>query len=335
MTGLTAPRIGVVTDSSLHLFEIQSVLKDSGYEVAGAYTPDKINDEALVQSEADAWVVSLSVESDCDEVVSLMFDLIDVPILLDENAGDDDEDEDRVPWQKRLMKKLAGVAVAGTVRVKAQAEDTNPILSEANRAGAERQVARNVWVLGASLGGPEAVVEFLQQVPVDLPVSFVYAQHIDAKFCQVLAEAIDKNTPFEARVLGDDDVLTYGQVGIVPVESELKFLPMGKVVRTGKPWSGPFAPAIDQVINDVASVYADCAGTIIFSGMGDDGAKACDVMRQQGGAVWAQSPDHCISPHMPEAALAGGRVEFNASPAELAVALVQRYAANSVRQEQT
>ena len=54
------------------------------------------------------------------------------------------------------------------------------------------KLAQNIWVLGASLGGPEAVKQFLAELPGNLPVAFMLAQHLGASFMNLLAEQLDK-----------------------------------------------------------------------------------------------------------------------------------------------
>ncbi len=52
------PRIGVVSDTPLQLFAIQSALRDAGYEIVIACAPDRLSASLLLQTHADAWVVS-------------------------------------------------------------------------------------------------------------------------------------------------------------------------------------------------------------------------------------------------------------------------------------
>jgi chemosensory pili system protein ChpB (putative protein-glutamate methylesterase) len=52
--------------------------------------------------------------------------------------------------------------------------------------------AEHIWVLGASLGGPNAVKEFLDALPKGLPVGFVYAQYIDARFQKALIQTLSR-----------------------------------------------------------------------------------------------------------------------------------------------
>jgi chemosensory pili system protein ChpB (putative protein-glutamate methylesterase) len=65
--------------------------------------------------------------------------------------------------------------------------------------------------------------------------------------------------------------------------------------------------------------------------MESDGAIACRLIKQKGGRVWVQSPASCISPSMPEAALATGCVDYQGSAEGLARHLTQEIVAGDNR----
>jgi chemotaxis response regulator CheB len=54
--------------------------------------------------------------------------------------------------------------------------------------------AEHIWVLGASLGGSNAVKEFLDALPKGLPVGFVYAQYIDARYQKTLIQTLGRHS---------------------------------------------------------------------------------------------------------------------------------------------
>ena len=329
------PRIGVVSDTPLQLFAIQSALKDAGYDIVLACAPDRLSVDLLLQSHADAWVVSLSEQADSGAIASLLLEQLDVPILLDEHDPQANTDDcARADWSPRLTAKLQQLLLSADSALQQVPVAANPVIANALASSRKAEVSRHVWVLGASLGGPEAIAEFLLALPANLPLCLVYAQHIDRNFSALLAQVMARNTSFNVSLLDADSVLSPGNFGVVPVETELRFRPLGKIEATGDDWPGPFAPAIDQVISDIAGVYGNSCGAIIFSGMGEDGAAACAQVRREGGSVWAQSPDSCICSSMPLAAIDTGAVEYQASPGELARALGARYTSSSYSQIQ-
>ena len=192
----------------------------------------------------------------------------------------------------------------------------------------KEELPDQVWVLGASLGGPASVKLFLDQLPGNLPVAFVLAQHIDGGFQDVLAQVLGRHNGFSVSVAHNHQRLRKGDVVIVPVAYEIKFNSEGEIQVTDVPWDGPYAPSIDQVILNVGQVFGKSSGAIIFSGMGNDSAIAGPQMKELGGVLWAQSADSCANSSQPDCIRDTGCISFSGTPQALAFQLVER-----IRQE--
>ncbi len=312
MVGEAAPRIGLICDSDLNRHILQSVLRDGGYEVPLCCDLSRLRsqlsvltDTATIDTDIDAWLIDLG-----EDEVGLSYELLEEntskPMLLNDHLPPVQEHEAHQLWRRRLLKKLETVAVRSTQQ---------PVKGQRS--------ADSVWVLAASLGGPEAVKEFLAVLPAGLPLAMVYAQHIESSFDQLLTTAVGKQEAYPLQVAKGEQHLRNGEVTVVPVDSQLHFMDHGRVVEIRKPWQGQYQPAIDQVIAELARVYRKKLGVIVFSGMCNDGEIGCRVARANGATVWAQSPGSCICPAMPEAALSTGAVSYQATPAQLAESLAR------------
>ncbi len=188
----------------------------------------------------------------------------------------------------------------------------------------------NVWVLGASIGGPEAVKIFLSKIPEELPVAFVLAQHLGDGFIPLLAAQLDNLSCFTVKEGIDGDILKHGEVVIVSVEQRMALDSKGKIKFLKENWAGHYKPSIDSVIEDVTNYYQKQSGVIIFSGMGSDGALACQKFSQQyEGKVWAQSSDTCVVSSMPDSVRQANLVSFSGSPEALALEISLQYMTES------
>jgi len=188
----------------------------------------------------------------------------------------------------------------------------------------------NVWVLGASIGGPEAVKIFLSKIPEELPVAFVLAQHLGDGFIPLLAAQLDNLSCFTVKEGIDGDILKHGEVVIVSVEQRMALDSKGKIKFLKENWAGHYKPSIDSVIEDVTNYYQKQSGVIIFSGMGNDGALACQKFSQQyEGKVWAQSSDTCVVSSMPDSVRQANLVSFSGSPEALALEISLQYMTES------
>src|SRR5204863_9923018 len=84
------------------------------------------------------------------------------------------------------------------------------------------------WARGASIGGPEAVREFLAALPAGLPVLFLLAQHMGSDFVDLMTQQLSKATKYKVRHVADGDLVAHGDVVIVPLAERLRIAPSGE-----------------------------------------------------------------------------------------------------------
>jgi len=182
--------------------------------------------------------------------------------------------------------------------------------------------ARRIWVLGASIGGPQAVKQFLARLPKDLPVCFILAQHIGVGFVNLLAEQLSRVTNVKVTTPEDGMVLEKGHLVVAPVDKRINFSERGVISMEAITQRSIYSPSIDDVMTVVAKHYGVDANAIIFSGMGNDGTAGCHLIAQKGGMVWAQEPDSCVISSMADSVRFADIVSLSATPEELADNLV-------------
>lgn len=182
---------------------------------------------------------------------------------------------------------------------------------------------QRVWVLGASIGGPEAVREFLAALPPNLPVLFLLAQHMGSDFVDLMTQQLSKATKYRVRHVADGDMVAHGEVLVVPLAERLRVAPSGETRVSALEQVSSYTPSIDTVLKDVADAFGKNAGAIIFSGMAHDAIEGAKYLHAKGGQVWAQDPKTCVVSSMVDGAVDAGVVTVKAPPAELA----QRFAA--------
>lgn len=185
--------------------------------------------------------------------------------------------------------------------------------------------AINFWVLGASLGGPQAVRQFLAAVKADLPVAFILAQHIGGNHISLLAEQLNRVTPFKVLTARAGYLLRHHEVVLAPADESISITEDGYLSLAPAPKNAIYSPSVDDAMMAVANRYGKMAGTIVFSGMGDDGAKGCSAIAENGGIVWAQDVDSCVISSMPDQARKTNTVTYSANPQTLADQLYNYY----------
>jgi len=189
-------------------------------------------------------------------------------------------------------------------------------------AAATNLKVRRVWVLGASIGGPESVREFLAEFPRSYPALFVLAQHLGGEFVDMMTRQLAKATPLTIRTPTHGERVGHGEVVIVPTAHRLLIDPEGVVVLERLAEESAYSPSIDQVLRDVADRFGAGAGAIVFSGMSNDAVEGSQYLAQKGGRVYAQNPESCVVSTMVDGVREAGVVGFVGTPKELAEKLL-------------
>lgn len=332
------PRVGILADDRLQQHMLSSAVAHLGFDVAISADPQRMALMGKNMPELDVWLVDINRDNDDDlpEWLDAMLDG-EIPVLVGFEKAPAKGSEAFPRWQKRLLEKLRELVrqvptpvesaevlhnlqrqepVKNTCRV--------PLPSVFSGLDLEGKPAEQVWVLGASLGGPAAVKAFLDALPGGLPVAFVYAQHIDPRFEDTLRSTIGRHSAYRMRAFEEGSRLLNGQVMVAPVSREFHFDNGGYMSSADNAWPGPYGPSIDQVMLNVHRYFNGQAGYILFSGMGNDGAEAVMHIARPGIAVWVQTPETCANSSMPESAMETNKITFHGDPFQLANQLVNR-----------
>ena len=182
-----------------------------------------------------------------------------------------------------------------------------------------------VVVLGASIGGPEAVRDFLGALPAGFPALFILAQHMGEEFLELMSAQLRKSIALTVRNPSHGERAAHGEVLIVPTTHRLQVDAEGVVTLAHLPEKQPYSPSIDQVLRDAADAFGDKTCAIIFSGMAHDAIEGSKHVKAKGGRVWAQDPDTCVISSMVDGAREAGVVEFLGSPKQLADKMIAEY----------
>jgi chemosensory pili system protein ChpB (putative protein-glutamate methylesterase) len=325
-----SPRIGIIADSSLQGHLLAQAVRVQGFQVAVNTDPENLDRSWLESEEVNLWMVDLTSEDRWQHFLDDLLENAAAPILFCDGQAPDRAAAEYPRWERRLLGKMLDYVERPRVDESLEELETHTAATSIEPPSEFRQLAapggapERVWVLGASLGGPAAVKEFLDCLPSELPVAFVLAQHIDAGFLDTLTRVLVRDNAFECRIGYPGEQLQHGHVMLAPVEHEIGFSADGQVHSTEQAWEGPYAPSIDQVISNVAHCFDNRSGAMLFSGMGNDGSIAGPLLNNRGGPVWAQTADSCAASSQPDSARETGCVSFSGSPEELARQLVEQ-----------
>lgn len=167
-------------------------------------------------------------------------------------------------------------------------------------------------VLGVSTGGPNALAEVIPSLPGDLRVPVLVVQHMPAMFTRLLAERLDSHSPLKVRESAGREPVRAGEVLIAPGgrHLEVRASAGGAVAHvTDAPMENSCRPSADVLFRTAASVYGDGVLAVVLTGMGADGRRGCEHVREAGGVVLAQDRATSVVWGMPGAVADAGLVD--------------------------
>lgn len=225
-----------------------------------------------------------------------------------------------------LNERLASIAIARAIPTHAPIPPPKPT-PHRHLAGD----ALDCVVIGASTGGPPAIVEILSGLGADFPAPIVIVQHIAAPFIDGLVRWLDKETPIWVELAEDDVLPRPHHAYLAPAGCDVSFGPGGRLrVKKAAPEHKGIAPSADVLFESAAETFRGrCAG-VLLTGMGRDGAVGLLKMRSKGARTFAQDERSCVVFGMPAAAGRLGAVEAFAEPKVIATKL-RRLVAKSER----
>jgi chemotaxis response regulator CheB len=196
--------------------------------------------------------------------------------------------------------KLTGEAktlVAGTGR---RPLGTSPLIDEfPARDGVK------LLVIGASTGGPHALLSVLSALPLDLTQAVLVVQHMAEGFIGGLASWLDELVPLPVSVGESGRRLEPGTVTIAPSGGNLLVQDNRLRVLVTPPQPGQFhVPGIDATMQSVADALGPDAVGVLLTGMGRDGAAGLLAMRKRGAYTIGQDESTSAVYGMPAAAAA-------------------------------
>ncbi|MFO0596281.1 MAG: CheB methylesterase domain-containing protein [Myxococcaceae bacterium] len=166
-----------------------------------------------------------------------------------------------------------------------------------------------VVAIAASLGGPKALVEVLQDIPAGFRAPVLICQHITPGFSDDLARWLAAETGHIVHEAHEGQRLVRGEFFVAPSHVHLVVSSTGVVRLDDSPAIGGFKPSCDLMLRSVAQSFAKRAIGVVLTGMGADGAKGLKEIRAAGGHTIAQDKETSIVFGMPGQAVALGAAE--------------------------
>ena len=209
--------------------------------------------------------------------------------------------------------------------------------AEARKPVAARPAALarpEILAIGVSTGGPNALSALLPGLSGNFPVPIVIVQHMPPLFTRLLAERLAALWALPAREGEAGALLRSGEVWLAPGGFHMEVVKAtdGVRLRTHEgPPENSCRPAVDVLFRSVAQVFGPRSLAVVLTGMGQDGLRGCECIREAGGQVLAQDEASSVVWGMPGAVSHAGLAEKVLPLDELAAEINRRVQAGSPR----
>lgn len=291
----------IVADSKKQRLALSETIYRLGFYVYDSLTSDQIDGADLPKNAV--WLV------DIDDYTPQMQATISMSspkfVLMGFNEAPSVIDGDIYErWQRLLMRRLS--------------ELLRLSLSIKNKPSLKRLPWRYVVFIGASMGGPQAVKQFLDHLTPNLPIAIIIAHHYDETMIESLPKILTRQNDWRCQVIKTTQSLQAGMCFLAPIGKKIVCDSTGRIMLTRQDWQGKYRPNIGELLKNTSEVFGNQMIGIIFSGMGDDGSQYAHQLPVNNSKLWAQDPATCQSPSQPQAFIDTGVCQFIGSPKQMA-----------------
>ncbi|KVV14798.1 CheR family methyltransferase [Flavobacterium sp. TAB 87] len=176
--------------------------------------------------------------------------------------------------------------------------------------------------IGASAGGLEAFTQFIDAIPADSGMAYVFVQHLHPQHDSMLTELLSRVAKIPINEITDDIHLAPNNIYVIPenkiltsFDGVLKLDPRLKNTRN---------QAIDIFFSSLAEVHLNLAYGVLLSGTGSDGTIGLEVIKKHGGTTFAQDSNASFT-EMPQNAINAGVVDYVFPPEKIVAKLIELF----------
>ncbi len=216
---------------------------------------------------------------------------------------------------------------AGPTTASALGSKSQPLPRSIPPRKAGQSHAPEILAVGVSTGGPNALAEFIPALGRNFPIPIVIVQHMPPLFTRLLAERIAAVSGINCREGVPGEILRPGDAWVAPGGFHMEVEPCLQGARlrmTEEPPENSCRPAVDVLFRSVSKVYGTGTLAVVLTGMGQDGLKGAEVIRNAGGSILAQDEASSVVWGMPGAVATAGLAEKVLPLSELASEVLSR-----------
>ncbi len=205
--------------------------------------------------------------------------------------------------------RAVGRAARGRTETRpAASKSAAPVRTELLASRGPVAVPRLV-AIASSTGGPNALSTVLSALPKTFPLPILITQHMPAVFTTLLAQRLERDTGRTCIEANDGDDIRANVTYIAPggfhmVVQTNEGVPYIRLSETEP--ENYCRPSADPMFRSIAAIYGASAIGVVLTGMGVDGMRGCQQVKERGGRLVVQDEATSVVWGMPGAVVQAG-----------------------------
>ncbi len=184
--------------------------------------------------------------------------------------------------------------------------------------------------IGASAGGLKAFTKFVEAIPKNSGMAYVFVQHLSPTHESHLPEILKKGSKIPVLNITDNIHIEKDTIYIIPsnkiliaTDGVLKLHARPHFDPTKKDQAAQRNMTIDLFFESLSLVHQSNAIGVVLSGTANDGTRGLKCIKEQGGITFAQDEQSAQYEGMPQSAVDAGVVDFILPPEEIPDKILQ------------
>ncbi len=166
-----------------------------------------------------------------------------------------------------------------------------------------------IVVIAASTGGPATLMKLVPEFPKDFPGAVVLVQHMPGSFTSQFSQQLGEISRIRVKEAEAGEIIVPSQLYICPGSHHMRVSPTGRVSLDDGPRIGGYRPCADLTLESAADYFGPMTIAVILTGMGNDGSKGVQAVKNLGGHVIVQDEASAVIFGMPQEAIKTGAVD--------------------------
>lgn len=185
---------------------------------------------------------------------------------------------------------------------------------------------KKLIVIGASTGGTRAILDVMQDMPLDTPAAFLIIQHMPKGFTKSFAERLAWRSAIKTKEAEEGDMVLAGKAFVAPAGSHMFLEKQRGQLKIKLNQDAPVnfvRPSVDITMASCAGVFGKDVIGVVLTGMGKDGLDGAKRIKEKGGAVIVQDEESSVVWGMPRVVYEAGLADKILPLSKISAAIIQ------------